>query len=82
VKLRWTNLAVVDDWQARERHAACKKLENHCHALARYFFFCNFCRVHKMLVTTPAMVVGVTDRTMRWKMRCRWYRILPGLASV
>ena len=41
-----------------------KKFENHCHALALYFFFYNFCRVHKTLGATPAMAAGVTDRIM------------------
>jgi IS1 family transposase len=30
-----------------------KKFENHCHALALYFVFYNFCRVHKTLGATP-----------------------------
>ncbi|WP_298259900.1 IS1 family transposase [Bradyrhizobium sp.] len=42
-----------------------KKFENHCHALALYFFFYNFCRVHKTLGATPAMAAGVTDRIMK-----------------
>jgi hypothetical protein len=36
-----------------------KKFENHCHALALYFVFYNFCRVHKTLGVTPAMAAGV-----------------------
>jgi len=39
-----------------------KKLENHVHALALYFAFYNFCRIHKTLRVTPAMEAGVTDR--------------------
>jgi IS1 family transposase len=39
-----------------------KKLENHVHALALYFAFYNFCRIHKTLKVTPAMAAGVTDR--------------------
>jgi hypothetical protein len=30
-----------------------KKFENHCHTLALYFVFYNFCRVHKMLGARP-----------------------------
>jgi IS1 family transposase len=41
-----------------------KKFENHCHALALYFFFYNFTRVHKTLGVTPAMAAGITDRVM------------------
>ena len=37
-----------------------KKVENHAHSLAIYFFHYNFCRVHSTLRVTPAMV-GLTD---------------------
>jgi len=39
-----------------------KKLENHCHALALYFVFYNFAKIHKSLRMTPAMAAGVTDK--------------------
>lgn len=39
-----------------------KKLENHVHALALYFVFYNFTRIHKTLRMSPAMAAGVTDR--------------------
>jgi IS1 family transposase len=42
-----------------------KKFENHCHALALYFVFYNFCRVHKTLGATPAMAAGLIDRVMK-----------------
>ena len=38
-----------------------KKLDNHIHALALYFAFYNFVRVHKTLRMTPAMAAGITD---------------------
>lgn len=38
-----------------------KKLENHVHALALYFAFYNFCRVHKTLRMSPAMAAGIVD---------------------
>ncbi len=38
-----------------------KKLDNHIHALALYFAFYNFCRVHKTLRMSPAMAAGITD---------------------
>jgi hypothetical protein len=38
-----------------------KKVENHAHALALYFMFYNFVRIHKTLKVTPAMEAGVTD---------------------
>ncbi len=48
----------------RLTNAFSKKFENHCHALALYFFWYNFCRVHKTLGVTPAMAAGLTDRVM------------------
>jgi IS1 family transposase len=50
----------------RLTNAFSKKLENHCHALALYFVFYNFARIHKTLKITPAMAAGVTDRL--WSM--------------
>jgi IS1 family transposase len=38
-----------------------KKVDNHCYALALYFMYYNFCRIHKTLRCTPAMAAGVTD---------------------
>ena len=46
----------------RLTNAFSKKLENHIHALALYFAFYNFCRIHKTLRVTPAMAAGITDR--------------------
>jgi len=45
----------------RLTNAFSKKLENHCHALALYFMFYNFCRIHKTLKVSPAMAAGVSD---------------------
>lgn len=39
-----------------------KKLDNHIHAIALYFVFYNFCRIHKSLRVTPAMEAGIADR--------------------
>ena len=50
----------------RLTNAFSKKLENHCHALALYFMFYNFCRIHKTLKVAPAMAAGVTDKL--WNM--------------
>lgn len=41
-----------------------RKLENHSHSLAVYFFHYNFCRIHKSLKVTPAMAANVTDELM------------------
>lgn len=46
----------------RLTNAFSKKLDNHIHALAPYFVFYNFCRIHKALRASPAMVAGITDR--------------------
>ena len=43
-----------------------KKFENHCHALAIYFVFYNWIRIHKSLRVTPAMAAGLTDKLMDW----------------
>jgi IS1 family transposase len=50
----------------RLTNAFSKKLENHCHALALYFMFYNFARIHKTLKVSPAMAAGVTDKL--WNM--------------
>lgn len=39
-----------------------KKLDNQIHALALYFVFYNFTRLHKTLRMSPALAAGVTDR--------------------
>jgi hypothetical protein len=46
----------------RLTNAFSKKLDNHIHALALYFVFYNFCRIHKTLSVSPAMAAGVSDR--------------------
>jgi IS1 family transposase len=46
----------------RLTNAFSKKLENHLCALALYFVFYNFCRIHKSLRVSPAMAAGVSDR--------------------
>lgn len=38
-----------------------KKLENHEAAMSLYFVYCNFCRVHQTLKTTPAVAAGIAD---------------------
>jgi IS1 family transposase len=46
---------------ARLTNAFSKKLENHIAALALYFTYYNFCRVHQTLRVTPAMEAGIAD---------------------
>ena len=50
----------------RLTNALSKRVENPCHALALYFVWYNFVRIHKTLSVTPAMAAGVTDRL--WEM--------------
>lgn len=49
---------------ARLSNAFSKKLASHRDALSLYFFFYNWCRIHKTLRVTPAMAAGLTDKTM------------------
>lgn len=51
----------------RLTNAFSKKFENHCHALALYFVWYNFVRVHKTIRVTPAMAAGISDRL--WDMK-------------
>ena len=51
----------------RLTNAFSKRIDNHCHALALYFVWYNFVRIHKTLRTSPAMAAGVTDRL--WEMK-------------
>ena len=46
----------------RLTNAFSKKMENHSHALALYFVWYNFCRVHKTLKQTPAQAAGLADK--------------------
>ena len=48
----------------RLTNAFSKKFENHCHALALYFMFYNWVRIHKTLRVTPAMAAGLTDKLL------------------
>ena len=51
----------------RLTNAFSKKIDNHCHALALYFVFYNFVKIHKTLRVTPAMQAGLTDRVWEWE---------------
>ena len=52
----------------RLTNAFSKKLQNHIHALALYFVWYNFVRVHKTVKGTPAMAAGLAEypRDMGW----------------
>jgi IS1 family transposase len=45
----------------RLTNAFSKKFENHCHMVAIYHAYYNFCRVHQTLRVTPAMEAGLSD---------------------
>lgn len=45
----------------RLTNAFSKKVENHAAAIALYFMYYNFCRIHQSLRVTPAMAAGVSD---------------------
>jgi hypothetical protein len=51
----------------RLTNAFSKKWENHWAALACWFAFYNFCRIHKSLRVTPAMAAGIADHA--WSVR-------------
>ena len=51
----------------RLTNAFSKKWENHWAAVACWFAFYNFCRVHKSLRMTPAMAAGISDHI--WSVR-------------
>ena len=38
-----------------------KKIENHAHAVALHFMYCNYARIHQTLRVTPAMEAGLSD---------------------
>jgi IS1 family transposase len=47
----------------RLTNAFSKKVENHAAAVALWFTYYNFCRVHQTLRVTPAMEAGISDHT-------------------
>jgi hypothetical protein len=50
----------VRDARTERAWLKCLRDPNHVHALALYFAFYNFCRIHKTLKVTPAMAAGIT----------------------
>ena len=46
----------------RLTNAFSKKVENHVAALAVFYMYYNFVRIHQTLRVAPAMAAGVTER--------------------
>jgi hypothetical protein len=44
----------------RLTNAFSKKVENHAAAVALWFMYYNFCRIHQTLRVTPAMEAGIS----------------------
>ncbi len=65
----WANLStrVSNRRFTRLTNAFSKTWENHWAAVACWFAFYNFCRVHKSLRVTPAMAAGIADHV--WNVR-------------
>ncbi len=62
----------------RLTNAFSKKVDNHRHAVALYFMYYNFCRVHSTLRVTPAMEAGISDHIWSIEEMCA---LLPHAAS-
>jgi len=54
----------------RLTNAFSKKLENHAAAVAIWFMYYNFCRVHSTLRVTPAMEAGLSDHVWTLEELC------------
>jgi hypothetical protein len=50
----------------RLTNAFSKKVENHAAAVALWFAYYNFCRVHQTLRVTPAMEAGIADSRLEF----------------
>jgi IS1 family transposase len=75
-----SNLTVcIDDRRfARLTAGFSKKIDNHRHMVALFFFYYNFCRTNSTLRVTPAMEAGLTDHVWSLDEMCA---TLPTQAS-
>ena len=62
----------------RLTNAFSKKIENHAAAVALWFMYCNFCRVHTMLRVTPATEASISNHVRTIDELCG---LLPEMAS-
>ena len=62
----------------RLTNAFCKKIENHAAAVALWFMYYNFCRVHTTLRVTPATEASISNHVWTIDERCG---LLPEMAS-
>ena len=54
-----------------------KKVENHAAAVALYFMYDNFARIHQTLRTSPAQAAGVTEKQWSSKIGRSFPRVPP-----
>src|ERR1039457_2993297 len=59
----------------RLTNAFSKKMENHMHAVALYFMYYNFARVHQTLKCTPAMAAGLENANGKLATSLPWWRL-------
>ena len=62
----------------RLTNAFSKKIENHAAAVALWFMYYNFCRVHTTLRVTPAMEASISNHVWTIDELCG---LLPEMAS-
>lgn len=59
-----------------------KKVQNHCHAVALYFMYYNFARVHQTLRVTPCMEAGLTDHVWTIEEICNLVKPKKAVSNV
>jgi hypothetical protein len=65
----------------RLTNAFSKKVENHAAAVAIWFMYYNFCRVHSTLRVTPAMEAGISDHVWSIEEMCALLPKAPSAAK-